>query len=150
MNNNQLSLFIDPEKRKLTAEEKKYLTGPIVFHGHGWADAVPPKIVNRIPDARSEIVQQKSRYVSLEEYLAVLMTASLECPLDHDYFKIYMCVAIEWSRKSGEKSILGGLLEVNKHDGFKGIESLNQWEVSLLNDLGLKIRNAINRNCRCL
>ncbi|HKZ86397.1 MAG TPA: hypothetical protein VJ793_22435 [Anaerolineae bacterium] len=90
------------DSRLFSAEQRRYLSGPIIFHGKGgntWAEDCPDWLYDAIPRARFEQVLLESGgtvasgLATLEEITAYLMTASLEAPLHHDYAVIYLWAA---------------------------------------------------------
>ena len=42
----------DHQTLPLTAEQRRYLSGPLVLHNPGWADCVPDWLTSAIPAAR--------------------------------------------------------------------------------------------------
>ncbi len=49
-----MSHMINEQAFPLTAEQRRYLSGPIVLHNPGWADTVPEWLTAAIPAARLE------------------------------------------------------------------------------------------------
>jgi len=68
----------------LTADEQRYLLGPIVYHPGGWdAGEILPRL---IPQARIELVLSgEKEMATLEEALAYLSSASLTAPMHSEY-----------------------------------------------------------------
>ena len=80
----------------LTAEQRRYLSGPLVLHNPGWADCVPDWLTAAVPAARltqvaAEIAGETDQpLATLEEVCAYLFTGSLAFPLDRDHAAIYL------------------------------------------------------------
>jgi hypothetical protein len=52
-----MSHLTEDQNLTFTAEQRRYLSGPIVLHNPGWADTVPEWLTATIPAARLEQVQ---------------------------------------------------------------------------------------------
>ena len=51
-----MSHLPDDQTLPFTAEQRRYLSGPLVLHNPGWADSVPDWLIAAIPAARLEQV----------------------------------------------------------------------------------------------
>ncbi len=88
-------------RKKLLAEQRRYVTGPIVTHRGSWAGEVPEWLRQAIPGARVRQVfmeilgfaKEDEGLATLEEVSAYMMTASLEAPLTYDAALIYFWAA---------------------------------------------------------
>jgi hypothetical protein len=78
----------------LTAEQKRYLEGPLMAADHGWAQTIPEWLRTAIPKARVERVlrelmeEAEGERATLEEVAAYLYTASLAAPLNHEVARV--------------------------------------------------------------
>ena len=97
-----ISTDIPPEisarLKSLTADEQRYLLGPIVYHPGGWdAGDILPKF---IPQARLELVLSgEKNLATLEEALAYLASASLCFPLSSEDAQVMFWLTQEvWAK----------------------------------------------------
>lgn len=110
----------------LTAEQRRYLSGPLVLHHPGWADTLPDWLITAIPTARlaqvaAEVAGETERdLATLEEVCAYLYTASLAFPLDRDYTAICLWATAQalscQGRAPSAESVFEMLGEIGAHD----------------------------------
>jgi hypothetical protein len=121
-----MSHLAEHQTISLTAEQGRYLSGPIVLHNPGWADTVPEWLTAAIPAARlaqvmAEAASETERgLATLEEVCAYLYTASLAFPLDRDHAAIYLWVTAQALSRQGRvpsiESVFEMLGEIGTHD----------------------------------
>ena len=96
-----------PAEPTLTAEQRRYLSGPLVLHNSGWADTLPGWLVEVIPLARvAQVAAEVAGEVdpglaTLEEVCAYLYTASLAFPLHRDYAEVYVWATAQVLARQG-------------------------------------------------
>ena len=127
----------------LTADEVRYLLGPVVYHPGGWdAGEILPKF---IPQARLELVLSGEKdLATLEEALAYLASASLCFPLSSDDAQIMFWLTQEvW----GKHKLIRDDQPVWEMLGHNGPFALSPYlEHEVLNSLRRKIRTAVVRH----
>jgi len=102
---------------RLTAEQRKYLAGPLVMFSRSWGDTLPAWLEEAIPAARlrqiiAEVTgEEPEGLASLEETMAYLYTACLAVPLSREYGKVYFWVASQVLPRYGVVSDSEGLAE---------------------------------------
>ena len=127
----------------LTADEVRYLLGPVVYHPGGWdAGQILPKY---IPQARLELVLSGEKdLATLEEALAYLASASLCFPLSSDDAEVMFWLTQEvWGK---HKLICDDqpVWEMLGHDKPFVLTPFLEHEV--LNSLRRKIRSSVVRH----
>ena len=70
-----MSHLAENQTISLTAEQRRYLSGPIVLHNPGWADNLPEWLTAAIP-AASDAVRLPRTYTSLAGSLPTRTTVS--------------------------------------------------------------------------
>jgi hypothetical protein len=145
----------------LTADQERYLFGPIIFHGKGgnaWAEDCPDWLQHdTIPRARFEQVLLESAgaaasgLATLEEACAYLWSASLDAPLRHDDAAIYVWVAanvIARRRGSDPADVMRGVDPdaVRSVDGRPALRNLSSDQRRQLDHLRREIRRAVVRH----
>lgn len=76
----------------------RYLAGPIIVHRSGWQDTIPSWLIEVIPTARAEAIFAESdagavgESATPEEVLACLYPATMEAPIAHNWYQVYMYV----------------------------------------------------------
>lgn len=88
----------------LSADERRYLEGPIVLHAAGgWEADVPGWMFHQVRAERVEIVLGRSPLtVGPTELAAVMMPATYEAPLPHDLCELYLWGAVHaYARHAG-------------------------------------------------
>jgi hypothetical protein len=79
---------------KLSADDRRFIEGPLVVHGHAWIDQVPKWMGPQAKTERIEIVLgQRKGIVGPTELAAVIMPATYEAPLQHDTVEMYLWAA---------------------------------------------------------
>ena len=84
---------------RLKAEQRRYLTGPIIVFNGAWGDTLPAWLREVIPAARLRQVmaelagEEPEGLASLEEVVAYLYTASLTVPLASEWARVYFWAA---------------------------------------------------------
>ena len=126
------------------AEERRYLTGPFVFHGRGpggWTD-VPDWVNRRIRASRMEAIVRGDEASDLD-LVVYLSSASLTFPLDREHTDIFVYVAsramVEWGKVPRP---MPDLMEESLKRG------LSAWEKDLLRELSLKLRRAVVKHAK--
>ena len=80
---------------KLSADERRFLTGPIVVHRTGWMDLTPEWVFDLARAERFEIVvEKKPMIVGPCELTAVMYGAMLEAPRTHDLTELYLWASV--------------------------------------------------------
>jgi hypothetical protein len=138
----------------LTAEQRRYLSGPLVLHNPGWADCVPDWLITAIPAARLEQVtaevagETERDLATLEEVCAYLYTASLAFPLDRDYTAIFLWSTTQALSRQGRvpsvEVVFEMLGEIGAHD--RTLTAYQEREV--LRVLRRDIRRSVTRHAR--
>jgi hypothetical protein len=138
----------------LAAEQRRYLSGPIILHNPGWADCVPDWLIAAIPAARLEQVtaevagETERDLATLEEVCAYLYTASLAFPLDRDYTAIYLWSTAQALSRQGRvpsvEVVFEMLGEIGAHD--RTLTAYQEREV--LRVLRRDIRRSVTRHAR--
>ena len=127
----------------LTANEVRYLLGPVVYHPGGWdAGQILPKY---IPQARLELVLSGEKSLAtLEEALAYLASASLCAPLHSDDAEVMFWLTQEvW----GKHKLIRDDQPVWEMLGHEGPFALTPYlEQEVLNSLRRKIRSSVVRH----
>lgn len=102
---------------RLTAEQRKYLAGPLVMHNRSWGETLPAWMEESIPTARLRQViaevtgEDPEGMASLEEVMAYLYTACLALPLSQEHGRVYFWVASRVLPRYGMVSNSEGLVE---------------------------------------
>jgi hypothetical protein len=127
----------------LTADEQRYLQGPIVYHPGGWdAGEIIPKL---IPQARLELILAgEKEMATLEETLAYLASASLCFPLQREDAEIML-----WLTQDvlGKHKLVHGDQPIWEMLGRTEPFALTPYiEHEVLNSLRRKIRRAVVRH----
>ena len=149
-----MSHLAENQTISLTAEQRRYLSGPIVLHNPGWADTVPAWLTAAIPAARLVQVTTENAgeiehdLATLEEVCAYLYTASLAFPLDRDYTAIYLWATAQVLSRQGRapsiESVFGMLGDIGVHDQI--LTDYQEHEV--LRVLRQDIRRSVTRHAR--
>ena len=142
--NNQLLPF--------TAEQRRYLNGPLVLHNPGWADCVPDWLTSAIPAARlnkviAEIAGEADQpLATLEEVCAYLLTASLAFPLDGDHTAIYLWATAQVLTRQSRAVSVAAVFEMLGEIGLRH-QTLNPYqEREVLRTLQRDIRRSVARH----
>jgi hypothetical protein len=83
---------------RLTADQKRYLAGPVVMYNRSWGENLPAWMEEAILPARLRQViaevtgEEPEGLASLEEVTAYLYTACLAMPLSREYARVYFWV----------------------------------------------------------
>ena len=124
----------------LRKEHKQYFGAPIISSASLWHDAIPHWLKLAIYQERLEIIFNEHNevgvYAGYPEAVAILMTASLEAPLNYEWTEIYTWVGREVSIKYNGKS----------RDDFKGVcdkDELSSYEKDELNRLLADLRRKV-------
>ena len=124
----------------LRKEHKQYFGAPIISSASLWHDAIPYWLRLAIYQERLEIIFNEHNevgvYAGYPEAVAILMTASLEAPLNYEWTEIYTWVGREVSIKYNGKS----------RDDFKGVcdkDELSSYEKDELNRLLADLRRKV-------
>jgi hypothetical protein len=79
---------------EISADDRRFVTGPIVVHGNAWMDSVPKWLIPQIQAERTEIVfGLRPGPVGPSELTAVMMPAMHEHPMQHDTADMYLWAA---------------------------------------------------------
>ena len=146
LSNNQLLPF--------TAEQRRYLNGPLVLHNPGWAHCVPDWLTSAIPAARLAQVQAEvedetvRNLATLEEVCAYLYTASLAFPLDRDHAAIYLWATGQVLSRQGRVTSIESVFEMLGETGVHGQTLTNYQEHEVLCVLQRDIRRSVARHAR--
>jgi hypothetical protein len=128
----------------LTAEERYYLRGPIVYHPGSDAGPILPKY---IPQARLDLVLSgEKELATLEEALAYLSSASLCFPLSSENAEVMFWLAQEvWERHklTHEDQKIWEMLGRNEPFILTPFQ-----EKEILNRLRRDIRRAVSKHAR--
>ena len=136
----------------LTAEQRRYLNGPIVLHNASWGDTLPDWLRQIVPLARSAQVtaeitgEVEPGLVTLEEVCAYLYTASLAFPMHRDYAEVYVWVTAQVLARHGRaasvEAVFAALGEAGAHN-----QTLTQYqEREVLRVLQRDIRRSVARH----
>jgi hypothetical protein len=126
-------------------EHKHYFGAPIIAHQSSWMDTIPDWLKKVVYKERFEIITKEYEkneigiYSGLSEAVCVLMPASMEAPLAHEWANIYLWTGKQVSLKYNSKS----------EELFKGIcdfEKLSDYEEYLLKKLRADIRRRVIKN----
>lgn len=140
--------------KKLRAEQRRYLRGPIVVGSSSWTDT-PEWLRRAIPQARLRQVlrevygQEPAGRATLEEVTAYLMAASLEAPLNRDAGEVYFWAA-------GQVLVQHGMVAADAFSFFwdhmgkrDGSPRLTDYQISeFLQPLQRHIRQSAARNAK--
>ncbi|CAG0984034.1 hypothetical protein ANRL2_02670 [Anaerolineae bacterium] len=136
----------------LTAEQRRYLSGPLVLHNPGWADCVPDWLTAAIPAARLAQVTAEFQgeadpsLATLEEVCAYLFTASLTFPLDSDHTAIYLWATAQVLSCQGRVPSVEAVFEMLGEVGVHH-QILSQYqEREVLRTLRRDIRRSVTRH----
>jgi hypothetical protein len=125
---------------RLTADEKSYLTGPIIYHTGGW-DA-GPILPTLIPQARLDLILSSEKdLATFEEALAYLSSASHIAPLQNEDAEVmFWLTQTVWEKHN---LIRGNqkFWEMLGHD--RPFELTPYLEKEVLNPLRRRIRAAV-------
>jgi hypothetical protein len=127
--------------KQCTAEQRKYLFGPIVHQSHGWSSCVPEWLIKSVPQVRLELIlsqlatgEPQALAATDEEAAILLFGAALDGPLSQDYSEMYFHIVS---------------LIMKKHKGLvveAGKGAFTGYHESLLLSLKTKIRASAVRN----
>jgi hypothetical protein len=107
--------------RRLSAEERRYLRGPVLFQKSGWAKSVPKWVSPQIAQERYLVVfgALPGHIIGPTELLPVLMPASFDGPLTTEFARLHLwsschAMARHTRRSFGEirQEMLGGVSDV--------------------------------------
>ena len=138
----------------LVAEQRRYLSGPIVLHNPGWADSVPEWLISAIPAARleqvkAEVADETERdLATLEEVCAYLYTASLAFPLDRDYTVIYLWATAQVLSRQSRAPSIESVFEMLENIGMHDQILTDYQEHEVLRVLRRDIRRSVTRHTR--
>ena len=139
----EIPLEIAARLETLTADEVRYLLGPVVYHPGGWdAGEILPKF---IPQARLELVLSGEKdLATLEEVLAYLASASLCFPLSSEDAEVMFWLTQEvWAKHELIRDDQP-VWEMLGHD--KPFVLTPYLEIEVLNSLRRKIRSSVVRH----
>lgn len=96
--------------RKLRADERRYLYGPVVLYPGGWEDTIPAWLEAAVSKARvaqllleaAADAEEYDRMCSLEEVVAYLYTACLSFPLAQEWANVYFWASDQVMRANGK------------------------------------------------
>jgi hypothetical protein len=137
-----------------TAEQRRYLSGPIVLHNPGWADTVPKWLTAAIPAARVEQVTAETageiecNLATLEEVCAYLYTASLVFPLNRDHAAIYLWATGQVLSRQGRVTSIESVFEMLGEIGVHGQTLTDYQEHEVLGVLQRDIRRSVARHAQ--
>ena len=140
-----------PATPTLTAEQQRYLRGPLVLHNESWADTLPCWLVEVIPLARAVQVAAKTAgeiepdLATLEEVCAYLYTASLVFPLQRDYAEAYVWATAQVLTRHGRVASIEAVFEMLGEAGV-GRTLSNCLEREVLRRLQCDIRHSAARH----
>jgi hypothetical protein len=133
----------------LTAEQKRYLQGPIVAADQGWGQTIPDWLLRAIPRARLQRVireltgQAEGEKATLEEVVAYLYTASLSAPLNREAALVDFWVTAQVLAKYTAETPEGILDKLELSEGERGLTDHLRREV--LERLRREIRRSVSR-----
>ena len=138
---------------KLSIDEQRYLSGPIIYHAGGWsAGPILPKL---IPMARFVMVLSgEKRRATYEETLAYISSASFTAPLRSDHAQImFWLTQTVWEKHTAFCAAHSNLLcehgTVWKMLGDKKPVELTPYQHKyILDPLRERIRTAVVRHAR--
>ncbi len=136
----------------LTAEQRRYLSGPIVLHNSGWADTLPEWLSAAIPVARLDQVTAENAgeiehdLATLEEVCAYLYTASLAFPLDRDHAAIYLWATGQVLTHQDRVASIESVFEMLGEIGRDCQTLTNYQESNVLHVLQRDIRRSVVRH----
>jgi len=130
----------------LSADDRRYLRGPVVFHMG--SDACPDWLRTAIPAARLSHLRtaqsSDGSLATLEEALAYLASASLAFPLAEDDAALFFWLSQEVCPKYG----LARDEPVWKSLGYAAPVTLSNYQEHHLRDLRAKLRAAVVKHAR--
>ena len=147
-----MSHLAENQTISLTAEQRRYLSGPIVLHNPGWADNLPEWLTAAIPAARLVQVTTENAgetehdLATLEEVCAYLYTASLAFPLDRDYTAIYLWATAQVLSRQGRAPSIESVFEMLGEIGRDCQTLTNYQESNVLRVLQRDIRRSVARH----
>lgn len=108
---------------RLSADDRKFLEGPLVVHQSSWNDTRPVWIMEQVSAERVGIVlgTTPQYIIGPTEMLAVMYGASLDAPLDRDYADLYLwaganATARKWSRDIEAVWAMFGMAPIEDRD----------------------------------
>ncbi len=126
---------------KLSASERRYLSGPIVVADHSWGETIPQWLRDAVETARLGMVLAGEKEIaSEEEVVAYLYTASLAAPLGHEWAAIYLVTAARVLARWGK---LESPTEFWRSIGGWRKESLTPYQEEMLRRLRHDIRRSV-------
>jgi len=146
--------MINDQTFPLTAEQRRYLSGPIVLHNPGWADTVPEWLTAAIPVARLAQVQAEvedetvHNLATLEEVCAYLYTASPAFPLDRDHTAIYLWATAQVLSRHGLAPSVESVFELLGEIGAHHQALTDYQEHEVLGALRRDIRRSVARHAQ--
>jgi hypothetical protein len=149
-----MSHLTEDQNLTFTAEQRRYLSGPIVLHNPGWTDTVPKWLTVAIPDARLERVQAEVEdetvrdLATLEEVCAYLYTASLAFPLDRDHAAIYLWATGQVLSRQGRVTSIESVFEMLGEIGVHHQTLTDYQKHEVLRTLQRDIRRTVTRHAR--
>ena len=141
-----------PPEPALTAEQHRYLSGPLVLHNSSWADTLPTWLVEIIPLARAAQVAAELAHevepglATLEEVCAYLYTASLVFPLPHDYAEVYVWATAQVLPRHGRAASVEAVFEMLGEAGERYQTLTQHQEHEVLRVLQRDIRWSVARH----
>jgi hypothetical protein len=147
-----MSHLAENQTISLTAEQRRYLSGPIVLHNPGWADTVPEWLTAAIPAARLDQVTAENAgeiehdLATLEEVCAYLYTSSLAFPLDSDHTAIYLWATGQVLSRQGRITSIASAFEMLGEIGGHCQTLTDYQESNVLRVLQRDIRRSVARH----
>ncbi len=140
-----------PPEPALTAEQHRYLSGPLVLHNESWADTLPDWLRQVIPAARTAQVMAETAdeaepgLATLEEVCAYLYVASFVFPLPRDYAEVYVWVTAQALVRQGRAASAEAVFEMLGEVGLGRTLTAYQ-EREVLRRLQSDIRHSVARH----
>ena len=141
-----------PPEPALTAEQRRYLSGPLVLHNESWADTLPDWLRQVIPAARTAQVMAETTdevepgLATLEEVCAYLYTASLAFPLHRDYAEVYVWATAQVLARQGRAASVEAVFEMLGEAGARFQSLTADQECEVLRMLQRDIRRSVVRH----
>jgi len=122
-----------------SAEQLRYLTGPVIQHPCGWSTGLSPLYANAVPNARLQVLTSQSELEASELECMIYLYGMVMCgPPTDDYFKVYMylCKRVVCEIQQREWP-----LDMSE-------DSLSSWHMNILKSLASDIRRSVVKNCK--
>lgn len=122
-----------------SAEQLRYLTGPVIHHPGGWSTGLPSMYSKSVPAARLQVLTSQGELEASEVECMIYLYGMVMCgPPTDDYFKVYMYLC---------KRVV---CEIQKREWPLDMseDTLSGWHMNILRSLASDIRRGVVKNCK--